>query len=187
MKHIIRKIFFDYEKEEKWLNKMSQKGYTLVKYTWCRYEFTTEDPETYIYRIELLDSLATSPESMDYLTFLEDNGIQVISSYLRWVYLRKNATDGPFDLYTNNESKIAYLKKIQLFWTLPAIAELLIGFSNIMISISLWASDIGIRSIMSMNLYIGLLVMLLGTFFLYQRHKITSHIERLKNDMIISD
>ncbi len=187
MKRIVRKMFYDYEKEEKWLNIMSQKGYSLVKYTWCKYEFTTEDPETYIYRIELLDSLASTPASADYLSFLEDNGIQVIASYLRWVYLRKRASDGPFDLYTNNESKITYLKKIQLFWTLPAIAELLIGFANILIAFSLMVDDSGIGNIFNFNFYIGFFSILLGCLFLYQRHKISTHIERLKSDMIISD
>ena len=29
MKHIVRKAYIDYEKEENWLNEMSAKGYEL--------------------------------------------------------------------------------------------------------------------------------------------------------------
>jgi len=40
MKHIVRKAYWDYEKEEKWLNAMSAKGMALTDYSWCRYVFT---------------------------------------------------------------------------------------------------------------------------------------------------
>lgn len=39
MNHIVRKAFFDYEKEEKYLNEMSAKGLALTDYTQFRYVF----------------------------------------------------------------------------------------------------------------------------------------------------
>lgn len=52
MKHVVRKLFWDYEKEENWLNEMSAKGLVLSKYSWYSYEFL-ETPKNEYIRIEL--------------------------------------------------------------------------------------------------------------------------------------
>ena len=39
MKHIVYKPYWDYEKEERWLNDMAAKGLALSDYSWCRYAF----------------------------------------------------------------------------------------------------------------------------------------------------
>ena len=49
MKHIVRKAYVDYEKEE-----MSAKGAALTNYSWCKYTFEDTPKGEYIYRIELL-------------------------------------------------------------------------------------------------------------------------------------
>ena len=88
MKHVVHKAMWDYEKEEQWLNEMSAKGLAFTDYTWCRYVFAEAPANQYIYRIELLEYIPSHPESQTYLRFLEENGVVVVSSYMRWVYLR---------------------------------------------------------------------------------------------------
>ena len=51
MKTVIRKAYFDFENEEKWLNEMSAKGFALTDYTWCRYVFSDCMPGKYVYRL----------------------------------------------------------------------------------------------------------------------------------------
>jgi hypothetical protein len=42
MKHVVRKAFFDFKKEEKYLNEMSVKGLALTDCTWCRYRIISD-------------------------------------------------------------------------------------------------------------------------------------------------
>ena len=71
MKHIVRKPYWNYEKEENWLNEMAAQGLALTGYSWCRYEFEDSDKGKYIYRIELLDQSSSHPASRQYIAFLE--------------------------------------------------------------------------------------------------------------------
>lgn len=56
MKQVIRKAFWNYEKEEHWLNTMSAKSLAMTNYSWCRYVFEEEPRGEYIYRIELTET-----------------------------------------------------------------------------------------------------------------------------------
>jgi hypothetical protein len=108
MRHTARKVFFawSYEQEEKWLNQMSAKGLQLVSVGFCKYVFEDGAPGEYNYRLELLENLPSHPESIAYIRFLEEAGIEQIGTYFRWVYFRRKATDGAFDLYWNHASNI---------------------------------------------------------------------------------
>jgi len=110
------KPFYDEQKEERWLNEMSAKGLALTKYTWMHYRFEDSAPGEYIYRIELLNDDFKSKESQTYVDFLKQSGVECVSSYMRWVYLRKKAADGPFEVYSDNDSKLAYLKRLSNFY-----------------------------------------------------------------------
>ena len=79
MKYVIWKAYWDYEKEEQWLNEMSARGMAITDYSWCRYVFTDAPNGAYNYRIELLEYMPTHPESMAYLRFLEENGVEVVA------------------------------------------------------------------------------------------------------------
>lgn len=129
MKKVIRKVYIDYEKEERWLNDMCSKGYALTRYTWCRYEFEECEPGAYIYRLEMLESLPGTQESINYLNFLKEAGIEHISSYIRWVFLRKRSSDGPFDLFTDAESKIKHHMRIATFLSPLGLFNIFIGFN----------------------------------------------------------
>jgi len=136
MKKIIHKAYWNPDKEQQWLNSLAARGLALTDYSWMRYVFEETDPGKYIYEIELLEKRIKNPESEIYLHFLEDAGVEVVATYFKWVFLRKKASDGPFAIYTDCESKIRYLKRIRNFWIGLTIMELIIGLMNVGLSMT---------------------------------------------------
>lgn len=112
MKYKAYKIYINYVNEEKWLNSMAQKGMHMVDYTFCRYLFEEGSPGEYIYRLELLKEMPSHPESAAYLKFMEESGVEVVSTYLRWVYFRKKASEGAFEIYTDRIGKIKHARRV---------------------------------------------------------------------------
>ncbi|MFT8871952.1 MAG: DUF2812 domain-containing protein [Sporolactobacillus sp.] len=131
MRKIVYKLYWDYEKEEAWLNRMVETGWALVHYSVGRYVFDACPSGAYIYRIELLDQAAKHRKSKDYLTLLEESGIEHIASYANWIYLRKRADQGPFELYSDLDSRIAHYRKIKKMWLALTLAEGTVAFVNI--------------------------------------------------------
>lgn len=130
MKTKVYKLFFDYEKEERWLNKMSALGLHCIDFTFGRYLFEEGAPGEYTYRIELLDKMPSHPESRAYIKFLEDAGIECVATHLRWVYFRQKTADGPFEIYSDYNMKIAHYKRICWLIGVFAAVNLLIGSAN---------------------------------------------------------
>ena len=118
MRRVIHKVFWawEFEKEEKWLNEMSTKGLQLIDVGYCRYTFEEGTPGEYLYRIELLENSPQHAESISYIHFLEDIGVEHIGSLFRWVYFRKKAADGDFDLFSDIDSRIKHLNRILSFF-----------------------------------------------------------------------
>lgn len=187
MKHIIWKAFWDYEKEEKWLNEMAAKGMTLYNYSACRYVFEETSSNQYIYRIELLNNMPTHPESIAYLRFLEENGVECVASHMRWVYLRKNASEGSFDIYTDIDSKIIHYKRIYTLWNtlmfvvfISAILNLLIGIINLNIGEVLGDFSYG-------NIVIGLCLLPICLLAFKLGQPLRKKIKKLELDKIIRE
>ncbi len=162
MKHIMWRVFIDYEKEEKWLNEMAAKGLAMTDYSWCRYVFEETPPGEYAYRLELLDNVAVHPESRKYIAFLEETGVEQVASYMRWVYFRKKTKDGPFNLYSDINSKLRHYQRVFQLWFVLGIAELVIGFSNTMLGI-----EQAISGGWNFNGWMGLPLLVLGLFLLF--------------------
>lgn len=133
MRHTIHKCFWawDFEKEEKWLNEMSAKGLQLVAVGFCKYVFEEGTRGEYAYRLELLKELPSHPESVSYIRFLEETGIEYIGSLLRWAYFRKKAADGEFEIYSDIDSKIKHYKRIMTLFLVVTPAVLSPGIINI--------------------------------------------------------
>ena len=125
MNSVVWKLYLNYEKEEIWLNEMSAKGFAFTNYTFFRYVFEECEPGEYVYRIELLENLPGHPESRKYLNFMEENGVEHMSSWFRWVYFRKKAAVGPFDIYSDVESRIVHYKRIATLYFVVMIIEIL--------------------------------------------------------------
>lgn len=131
MKHVIRKAFYDFEKEEKWLNEMSAQGLALVDYSWCKYVFEDAPKGEYIYRLEYLEKSLKDPKSQEYIRFMEETGAEHIASYFRWVYFRRKAAEGEFDIYTDVDSKIRHYSRIRSLFFLLVGLNFLAGMFNL--------------------------------------------------------
>lgn len=178
MKHIIWKPYWNYEKEEAWLNEMAAKGLALTDYSWCRYVFEECPRGEYTYRIELLDNWPTHPESMAYIRFVEETGVECVATYMRWVYFRKKSADGPFDIYSDIDSRIAHYKRVNTFWSVFAGLEFAIGIMNV---------TTGIGAASALNLGLGLFLVALGCSFLALGSPLRKKIKKLKQEKAIRE
>lgn len=117
----VRKLYWNFEKEERWLNEMAAKGQALLHYSWGTYRFEQSRPAEWTYRIELLPDVASKPASQEYLAFMADTGAQAVATFQRWVYFRKLSVDGPFEVFSDLDSRIAHYKRVlTLFMSLFA-------------------------------------------------------------------
>lgn len=184
MKRVIYRAFWDYEKEEKWLNTMAEKGWGLACYTWCRYVFEESTKGEYIYRIELLKKRPSHPESQDYLHFLEETGITCITTYISWVYLRKKASEGGFNLYSDAESRMEHYKRVNRIWIIFGFIEGLIGLANILLGIMNGQADDQSRLF---NVGSGLAALVIAAFFAKISLSLFRKINRLKSERMIRE
>lgn len=137
MRTTIRKFFFvwDFDKEEKWLNEMAAKGLCLVSVGFCKFEFEDCLPGEYKICLQLLDQLPRHPESQKYIAFMEETGAEQIGSFTRWVYFRRKASEGDFQLFSDNASRVKHLTAMLSFVALVVILNLFIGLENLVIAI----------------------------------------------------
>ncbi|MEW9095456.1 MAG: DUF2812 domain-containing protein [Clostridiaceae bacterium] len=162
MKHSVIKAYFDYEKEEKYLNEMSAKGLALTDYSFCRYVFEDAPKGEYIYRLELLENAVNHPESQIYIKFMEETGAEFVASYNRWVYFRRKNFDGEFNIYSDIDSKIKHYKRIRELFFFVMGLNFIIGLMNYFWG-NMTASSI--RTI-PVNSYMAILSFLISTLFL---------------------
>lgn len=183
MKHVVYKAYWDYEKEEKWINEMAAKGMALTDYSWCRYAFAETPENEYSYRIELLENLPTHAESIAYIRFLEESGVECVATYMRFVYLRKKVSEGVFEIYSDNESKIKHYKRINAYWNTFVCGELAVGLSNVFI---------GVRTsegfpLSNINSVAGGILVLIGLLFLKLSLKTRKRIRILQQEKAIRE
>lgn len=120
------KLYYDKDAEEVWLREMSLKGWAFKKFFLGFYTFEPCKPGEYNYQIDLLDNW--NGNKSDYESFMEDLGVEVVDQWWRWVYLRKKAADGPFEMYTDVESKIDLYRKIMNFFKIALVIEVICFF-----------------------------------------------------------
>ncbi|MEG2934269.1 MAG: DUF2812 domain-containing protein [Gordonibacter sp.] len=136
MRKTVHKVFWawDFQKEEDWLNAQAAKGMNLVAAGPLSYAFEEGEPGVYTYRLELLDNLPWSVGEREYLRFMEDAGIEQVASMGRWVYFRKRTDGGAFELFSDIDSRIKHLRRIQLIALFALAAEffaMVVGVPNL--------------------------------------------------------
>ena len=129
----------DYEREQKWLNAMSRSGWNFVRTNGFIYTFEKGTPGEYIYKIDLPNDSMTDVEVDAYYKFMEECGIEVVSSFKFWRYLRKKSADGPFDTANNTMGQLlmvnkAYGMATKMLCIVIAIFAIIIMALNIAIS-----------------------------------------------------
>jgi uncharacterized membrane protein len=176
------KGFWDYEKEEVWLNEMSAKGLAFSNYKFFRYTFEDSKPGEYIYRIELLENLPSTQESKKYLAFLAESGVEHVSSWARWAYLRKKAEDGSFDLYTDAESRLNHSRRISSMWLVMIAALICVGVGNLLLGFFAHRGDT--NEIVMLNVVVGISVIIISFMFIpvwNSQRKKTKKLQKEKN------
>lgn len=106
----VRKIFMDEMKEEQWLNEMSKQGWHFKKYSpfLLTYTFEQDSSKVYTYRVDCVNG-----QKKDYFEFVESTGAELVYKNAFWAHFRKDQADGDFELYTDNQSKLSYLNRLQ--------------------------------------------------------------------------
>ena len=184
MSKSIRKAFYDDQKEEKSLNEMSAKGLALTNYSWMHYTFEDSAPGEYTYRIELLDDEVNKPKSQTYLDFLKQSGVECVTSYMRWVYLRKKSSDGPFEVYSDNSSRLAYYRRVSNFYLSLGLVLAALAILQLTWIITGIGSD---RYIWIANVIALVVAGSVAAIFLSIWAKYHNQIAQLKRDKVVYD
>lgn len=155
MKHTEYKVFteFKYEEEEKWINEKALNGQNLTDIGFCRYVFEDGEPGEYIYRLEMLEHFPNHYKSREYLLFLEETGVEFVGSILNWVYLRKKASEGPFEIYSDLDSKIKHYTRIINLVNWLILLQIIVSIPNIILSFS----GNSINNVYMLNLFLAML------------------------------
>lgn len=156
MRRTVKKLFFiwNFDKEERWLNEMAAKGLCLISVGFCRYEFEDCLPGEFKICLQLLEKHPRNPEMQKYIEFMEQTGAEQVGSYTRWVYFRRKADLGEFQLFSDNTSRVKYLTGILNFITLIVGLNLFIGLYNLLLVFFLSST---LNCVGLLNLAIGLL------------------------------
>ncbi len=177
MKKVIHKWFWDwdYEKEELWLNEMANNGLLLTSVGIGKYTFDECQPGEYTIRTEKLKNRISHPESKKYIQFIEETGAEKIDSHLDWVYFKKKTDGAPFELYSDNKSKIRQLNRILSILLMLSLFNLYIGGLNIYMAVT------DFSRISEFN-YIGILNILFFLLSFYGCVKLYKKRKKLKDE-----
>lgn len=169
MRKVVYKGFFvwNFEKEEKWLSEMAQKGLALISVGLFRYEFEDSLPGEYTVRLELLKHSVNNPESEKYIDFVEGTGAEYLGTFNKWVYFRKKTEDGPFELYSDNSSKIKQIERIIGSILFIVLLNIFLGAENIYFMLSF---DSAFNAMGFINLFLGVFG-LIGIIRLWRKKK----------------
>lgn len=145
--------------QEKWLNKMSEKGYRLIRTKKLLYEFEECTPKLVKYCVEYIAQKSQS-NAQDYHDFLEDMGYEVFykninlncsigklryrpwaekkgrittnsTTFNRELLIVEKVNDGdPFELHTSFEDKIKYYVSIRNPWFTICALIILLGITQ---------------------------------------------------------
>lgn len=168
------KVFFDIEKETKWLNSLAKQGYRLTGKSGFTYRFKTCEKGAYIYQVEKRKPF-TSDKNLDYIDFISNLDINTVAIQWGWFYFEKENDGKDFELFTDIQSKISHYKN--LIFTL-----LIIGF----FSLSILSSGVQGPYILNISfpLVANSLIVLVAAFTII---KYFIKIHRLKKERFINE
>lgn len=120
------RLYFDKDAETEWLNQMAADGWAMKSFFAGFYGFEKCEKGEYLYQIDFGDRLFSV--SSDYRELMQDAGIEIVQTWAYWVFLRKRASDGRFELYSDVASSIEHYKKIRKMFKVAIIIEMLCAF-----------------------------------------------------------
>lgn len=124
------RLYFDKDAETTWLNEMCAQGWAMTKFFAGFYTFEKCEPGKYIYQIDFREKFGRVAD--DYRELMNDAGIEIVQCWGYWVILRKKASEGAFELYTDVESQIDHYTKIRNMFKVVTIIELICFVMEVM-------------------------------------------------------
>ena len=120
------RLTFDKDDEQAWLNDFCQQGWAMTGFIAGFFTFTPCQPGEFIYQLDLLPGSGLRSCDYDqYAEFMEETGVEVVQRWFRWVFLRKRAADGPFQIYTDIDSQIQVYRRIRQMFLFVLVLECL--------------------------------------------------------------
>jgi len=113
---------WEFEEQEKWLNKMCKQGKCLSAVDKNNYEFEDCEPEQYTLRMEMMKHSPESPRGQEYIAYMAEENAEYIGSKGKWVYFRKLRRYGDFDRLNDLTPKMRYLKLRRLIAGIVMVA-----------------------------------------------------------------
>ena len=139
-------------------------GWVLESVGFCTYHFVRCEPGEYSVRLEM------HPYDEPYLAFMQETGAEYVGRMVMWIYFRKKTADGPFDLFSDMDSKISHLNKIGKWLGVIGAANLLIGVVN------------------TLNVpHLGWINLLCATFLMYALGRIHGKKEALERERMLHE
>lgn len=120
------------EKEEKWLEALSEKGWHLENPALpCVYHFIQGEPRKYSYRLDFRTGSSNSLQ--EYLQICRDSGWEMIGRMSSWYYFRKECRGGERpEFFSDKDSKVLKYRRLLIFLVvfLPIMLNGMIGLSR---------------------------------------------------------
>ncbi len=104
------KLYFDKDEETKWLNQLASEGWAMTGFFAGFYTFEKCEKGQWIYQIDFGEKFGRATEN--YREFMAEAGIEIVQCWGYWIILRKRASEGSFQLYTDVESSIEHYTNI---------------------------------------------------------------------------
>lgn len=117
------RLYWDKDAETKWLNEMADRGWAMTGFFAGFYKFEKCEEGKWRYQVDFGEKFAAVTE--DYREFMNEAGIEIVQSWGYWIILRKLASAGEFQLYTDVESSIEHYSKILTMFKVVFIIELI--------------------------------------------------------------
>ncbi len=124
------RLYLDKDKETEWLNEMSEKGWAMESFFAGFYTFKKCEAGKYAYQIDCGEKLFKVSD--EYREFMQEAGIEIVQAWGWWVILRKLASEGKFELYTDVESSIEHYSKIRRMFKICIVIEIICLWMEIM-------------------------------------------------------
>lgn len=166
-------LYYDKDTETEWLNEMSEKGWAMERFFAGFYRFEACEPGKYTYQVDFGEKLFHV--SNEYREFMEDTGVEIVQTWGYWVILRKLASEGAFELYTDVDSSIEHYSKICKMFQAAIILEVVCLF------IELFAAIEGFSAGYALACLIGAIIFAIGNA-LFKTRDIIAQLKEKKGE-----
>lgn len=177
--------YWDKDKEELWLNEMSQMGWAMTGFFLGFYTFEPCEPGEYIYQIDLFTENKRHMSYSEYLSLIRESGAEYICRWGWWRFFRRRAELGDFQLYTDVESRIEQLQRIFRFFRIMLILEIIIFTYDLVINVTFYMDREHVTASMSGTMLACLMIMTVLVVGIGNLcYRIRKKIDRLKGQLI---